>query len=235
MGSVKDLKKRVWESNMALHKSGLAPLTFGNVSAIDRKEGIFAIKPSGVPYNELNPDDIVVLDLNLKQVDGKLLPSSDTKTHAVLYKEFPLIGGVAHAHPPYSVAWAQAMKPITIFGTTHADLAAFDIPCTGMLSDKMIGGDYEEETGNLIVRRFSKLSYTDIPMVLVACHGPFTWGESPEKAVEHCILLEEIAKMALMTLTINGKTPRLKQSLINKHYNRKHGTNEYYGQNKRNQ
>lgn len=233
MGSVQELKKRAWENNIALYKSGLAPLTFGNVSAIDRKKGIFAIKPSGVPYNEIDPDDMVVLDLNLQQVDGRLRPSSDTKTHAVLYREFPLIGGVAHTHSPYAVGWAQAMKPIPILGTTHADLAAADIPCTRVISDKMIRGDYEEETGNLIVKRFSSLSYMDMPMVLVACHGPFTWGESPEKAVEHCLLLEEIAKMALLTLTINGKTPRLKQSLIDKHYHRKHGTKSYYGQKKR--
>lgn len=234
MGSLKDLKKRAWKSNIALYESGIAPLTFGNVSAIDRKKGVFAIKPSGMPYDELNPDDIVVLDLNLRQIEGKLHPSSDTKTHALLYKKFPLIGGVAHAHPPYSVAWAQAMKPIPILGTTHADLAAADIPCTRVMSDKMIHGDYEKETGNLIAERFSNINYMEVPMVLVACHGPFTWGVSPEKAVEHCILLEEIAKMAMLTLTINNHTPRLKQSLIDKHYNRKHGADAYYGQKKRN-
>jgi L-ribulose-5-phosphate 4-epimerase len=234
MGSVKYLKRRAWENNIALHKSGLAPMTFGNVSVIDRKRGIFAIKPSGISYNELKPEDMVVLDMNLQQIEGQLRPSSDTKTHAVLYRKFPMIGGIAHAHPPYSVAWAQAMKPIPILGTTHADLTAFDIPCTPMMSDKMILGDYEEETGNLIVQRFSKLSYLEIPMVLVANHGPFTWGESPEKAVEHCILLEEIAKMAILTVTINNKTPRIKQSLINKHYHRKHGADAYYGQKKRN-
>ncbi|MFH0990204.1 MAG: L-ribulose-5-phosphate 4-epimerase AraD [bacterium] len=233
MGSIQELKKRAWKNNLALAKSGLTPLTFGNVSAIDRNEGIFAIKPSGVPYNEIDVDDMVVLDLNLRLIDGKLRPSSDTKTHAVLYRDFPEIGGVAHAHAPNAVAWAQAMKPIPILGTTHADLAAMDIPCTRVMSDEMIKGDYEEETGNLIVQRFSNLSYQDMPMVLVACHGPFAWGASPEKAVEHCLLLEEIAKIALMTLIIDGSTPRLKQTLIDKHYNRKHGTNAYYGQKKR--
>jgi L-ribulose-5-phosphate 4-epimerase len=233
MGSIKDLKIKAWEGNITLYKSGLAPMTFGNVSAIDRKKGIFAIKPSGVQYEDISPADMVVLDLNLKQIDGKLKPSSDTKTHAVLYRKFPLIGGVAHAHSPYSVAWAQAVKPIPVFGTTHADLAAADIPCTPVMSDKMIIGDYEEETGNLIVQTFLKNSYIEMPMVLVANHGPFTWGETPEKAVEHCILLEEIARMALLTLTINGKTPRLKQSLIDRHYSRKHGASAYYGQKKR--
>jgi L-ribulose-5-phosphate 4-epimerase len=233
MGSLKDLKRRAWESNIALYKSGLVPLTFGNVSAIDRKEKFFAIKPSGIPYDKLKPDDMVVLDLSLQRIEGKLKPSSDTKTHAVLYRKFPLIGGIAHAHPPYAVAWAQAMKSIPILGTTHADLVPNDIPCTRVMSEKMIRGDYEEETGNLIVQQFLKLSYLKIPMILVANHGPFTWGESPEKAVEYCILLEEIAKMALLTLNINDKTPRLNQSLIDKHYNRKHGTDAYYGQKKR--
>jgi len=228
------LKKKAWESNIMLNNSGMAPLTFGNVSAIDRKAGVFAIKPSGIPYDELSPDDMVVIDMNLRQIDGKLNPSSDTKTHAVLYRKFQLIGGIAHAHPPYSVAWAQAMKPIPILGTTHADLTAHDIPCTNQMSNKKIKLDYEEETGNLILECFSKISYLDVPMVLVANHGPFTWGESPEKAVENCIILEEIAKMALFTLIIDNKTPRLRKSLINKHYQRKHGTKAYYGQKNRN-
>jgi len=173
---------------------------------------------------------MVVLDLQLNIVEGKLKPSSDTQTHAVLYRSFPEIGGIAHTHSPYAVAWAQAVKPIPILGTTHADFLAMDIPCTEVMSDKMIKGDYEEETGNLIVRRFARLSYKEVEMVLVANHGPFTWGATAAKAVENSLMLEEIAKMALLTLQINPKTPRLRGALVKKHYQRKHGDQAYYGQ-----
>ena len=233
MYSFSELREQVWKANLELPRQGLVIHTFGNVSGFDRQQGIVAIKPSGVPYEELTPDSIVLVDLDNTVVDSKYKPSSDTKTHIVLYKHFPSIGGVVHTHSLYATAWAQAYKPIPCLGTTHADYVRGDIPCTRLIDDGRICGDYEEETGNLIVKRFSSLSYMDMPMVLVACHGPFTWGESPEKAVEHCLLLEEIAKMALLTLTIDGKTPRLKQSLIDKHYHRKHGTKSYYGQKKR--
>jgi L-ribulose-5-phosphate 4-epimerase len=230
MTNIKELKERVWRCNKELPTLGLVIRSFGNVSAIDRDAGLVAIKPSGVSYNALKVADIVVVDLNNKIVEGKLRPSSDTKTHTLLYRNFPDIGGVVHTHSTYAVAWAQAMRPIPILGTTHADLLAEDVPCTKVMSDKMIEGDYEEETGNQIVAAFAKRSYKEVPMVLVACHGPFTWGESPEKAIYHSQMLEELAKMASLTLQINPSSPRLKKSLVKKHFTRKHGPDSYYGQ-----
>jgi L-ribulose-5-phosphate 4-epimerase len=230
MSSIQDLKERVWRCNKELPRVGLVVHTFGNVSAIDRPQGIVAIKPSGVLYDDLKVDDIVVVDLQNNVVDGSLRPSSDTKTHTLLYRSFPDIGGIVHTHSTYAVAWAQAMKPIPIMGTTHADLVAADIPCTEVMTDEMINGDYEEETGRQIVKVFDQLSYKDIPMVLVACHGPFTGGETPEKAVYNSLMLEEIATMASLTLEINSKTPRLKSTLIERHHSRKHGPDAYYGQ-----
>ncbi len=230
MNLYKELKQRAWECNRDLARHNLIIATFGNVSAFDKNKGVFAIKPSGVPYEQLKPEQIVVVDLEYKVVEGKLRYSSDTKTHAVLYRHFADIGGVVHTHAPYCVAWAQAKKPIPIFGTTHADHLTQDVPCTPVMSDKDIKGDYEEETGNVICRTFKTLSYKEIEMVLVACHGPFTWGETPEKAVYNAVVVEELAKMALWTLMIDPKTKRLKNSLINKHFQRKHGLNAYYGQ-----
>ncbi|MBM4159914.1 MAG: L-ribulose-5-phosphate 4-epimerase AraD [Ignavibacteria bacterium] len=230
MNTFGDLKEQAWESNLELHRLGLVVQTFGNVSAFDPAQGVFAIKPSGVLYEKLLVDDMVVLDLQLNVVEGKLKPSSDTKTHAVLYRNFPEIGGIAHTHSPYAVAWAQAMKPIPILGTTHADFLAMDIPCTEVMSDEMIKGDYEEETGNLIVRRFADLSYKETEMVLVANHGPFTWGSTTARAVENSHMLEEIAKMALLTLQVDPNTPKLTGPLVDKHYERKHGAQAYYGQ-----
>ncbi len=215
---------------MDLPRHGLVKYTFGNASAIDRKLGLVAIKPSGVPYSKLTVSEMVVVDLDNKVVDGKLRPSSDTKTHTLLYRNFPETGGIVHTHSTYATAWAQAMKPIPILGTTHADYLPEDVPCTGVMSEKMVEGDYEVETGNQILKVFQKRSYLDVPMVIVACHGPFTWGETPEKAVYHSVMVEELAKMAFMTLQINPKAPRLKKSLTNKHYNRKHGPDSYYGQ-----
>ncbi len=217
---------------MELHRSGLVIQTFGNASALDRNLGVFAIKPSGVSYQDLIPKDMVVVDLENNVVEGSLRPSSDTKTHTVLYRNFPEIGGVCHSHSTYAVAWAQAMKSIPIFGTTHADYLTTDIPCTEVMSDNMIKGDYEEETGNQIIQTFRNLSYKEIEMVLVACHGPFTWGRTPEKAVRNGVILEKLAKIAFLTLQINPSIPRLKEALINKHYQRKHGRDAYYGQNK---
>lgn len=230
MNNYKEIKEIACECNKDLLKYGVVMFTFGNVSAIDRKKGVFAIKPSGIPYNILKPDDMVVVDLDNKKVEGKLRPSSDTKAHSLLYRNFPEIGGFCHTHSPYAVSWAQAMKPIPILGTTHADHLTMDIPCTDVITDQMIKGDYEEETGNQILQTFKTLSYIEVEMVLVACHGPFTWGRTPEKAVYNSVILEELAKMAMLTLQINPDTPRLKQTLIDKHYQRKHGKNAYYGQ-----
>ncbi|MGB7566527.1 MAG: L-ribulose-5-phosphate 4-epimerase [Chitinivibrionales bacterium] len=230
MSAYKELKERSWQCTMELPTRNLVLYTFGNVSFIDRDKGVIAIKPSGVPYEELKPDQMVVVDLDNKIVEGMLRFSSDTKTHTLLYRHFPEIGGVVHTHAPYSVAWAQAKKAIPVFGTTHADYVAGEVPCTEVMSDKKIKGDYEEETGNLILERFKGLSYKEVEMALVACHGPFTWGKSPEEAVHNMVILEELAKIALLTITIDPGASPLKQELIEKHYQRKHGKNAYYGQ-----
>jgi L-ribulose-5-phosphate 4-epimerase len=230
MSNYRELKEIAWESNCDLPRHGVVIFTFGNVSAIDHNLGVFAIKPSGVPYDHLKPEDMVVVDLDNKIVEGKLRPSSDTKTHAVLYRHFPKIGGICHSHSPYAVAWAQALKPIPIMGTTHADHLTTEIPCTNVMSDEMIHADYEEQTGYQIVQQFKNLSYEEIEMVLIGCHGPCSWGKTPKKAVYNSVILEELAKIALWTLQINPETPRLKQGLIDKHYQRKHGKHAYYGQ-----
>jgi L-ribulose-5-phosphate 4-epimerase len=230
MSKYKELKQKAWESNMELPRRNLVIYTFGNVSAYDPDKGVFAIKPSGVPYEELRPEQMVVVDLDYKVVEGRLRYSSDTKTHAVLYRNFAGIGGIVHTHSPYCVAWAQAKKPVPIFGTTHADHLAQDIPCTPVMRDSQIKGDYEEETGKLICKTFKNISYKEIEMVLVACHGSFTWGKTSEKAVYNAAVAEELAKMALFTISIDSKTTRLKTTLIEKHYQRKHGKNAYYGQ-----
>ncbi len=230
MSAIKDLQEIAWRCNADLPKHGLVKYSFGNASAIDRPSGLVAIKPSGVPYARLTVADMVVVDLDNKVVEGKLRPSSDTKTHTLLYRNFPEVGGIVHTHSTYATAWAQALKPIPILGTTHADYLPEDIPCTEVMSEKMIVRDYEVETGNQIIKVFKKRSYKDVPMVVVACHGPFAWGDTPEEAVYHSVMLEELAKMAFLTLRINPKTPRLKKSLIHKHYNRKHGPDSYYGQ-----
>lgn len=231
-GKYAELKKRCCECNLEIPKHGLAIYTFGNVSAYDPELGVFAIKPSGVPYDQLKPDDTVVLDLSCKVVEGNLNPSTDSKTHAVLYKNFEGIRGVVHAHSPYATAWAQAQKPIPLLGTTHADHLSTPVPCTKIMSDSMIKGDYEVETGNQILEAFKKLSPQEVQMVLVAGHGPFTWGDSPEKAVYNMVVLEELAKIALFTLRINPNVKPLKKTLVMKHYERKHGKNSYYGQKK---
>jgi L-ribulose-5-phosphate 4-epimerase len=230
MSALSDLKEMAWQCNMELPRLGLVLHAFGNASAIDRTGGLVAIKPSGVPYASLKPEDIVVVDLENRIVDGKLRPSSDTKTHLVLYRNFAGIGGVVHTHSTFAVAWAQAMRPVPILGTTHADHLPEDIPCTDVLTDEMVAGDYEEETGNQIVRTFAHRSYADVPMVIVANHGPFAWGETAMEAVYHSHLLEELARMALLTLEINPEAPRLKRALIDKHFRRKHGPDAYYGQ-----
>jgi L-ribulose-5-phosphate 4-epimerase len=230
MNEYKALKVRAYECNMELLRQHIVIQTFGNASCLDRERKVFAIKPSGVPYKDLQPDKMIIVDLNDNIIEGELNPSTDTKTHTVLYNSFPLIGGIVHTHSTYAVAWAQAMKSIPVLGTTHADLVGLAIPCTRIMSDKAILGDYEVETGRLIVQTFKNVSYEEMQMVLVACHGPFTWGETPEKAVYNSIMLEEVAKIACLTVQINPSVKGIKNTLIRKHYQRKHGNNAYYGQ-----
>ncbi|MBN1464692.1 L-ribulose-5-phosphate 4-epimerase AraD [candidate division KSB1 bacterium] len=230
MSNYDDIRQRVYNANMELPRQGVVIYNFGNVSAIDRKERIVAIKPSGVMYDLLKAEDIVILDLAGNIIAGDLKPSSDTKTHLVLYEKFPTIGGIVHTHSPYAVAWSQAARPLPVYGTTHADQTHLDIPCTAFMDDAMIQGDYEEETGHQIVKTFATLSYEEVQMVLVAGHGPFTWGQTPEKAVLNAVVLEALAKMAFLTEQINPNVDRLKETLIQKHYQRKHGPNAYYGQ-----
>lgn len=227
------LKQECYEANMLLPKLDLVIYTFGNVSCIDRNAGVFAIKPSGVDYDKLTPNDIVIVDLEGKIVDGKMRPSSDTNTHLELYKAFPTLGGIVHTHSTFAVAWAQAARAVPLYGTTHADHLAADIPCTEFMADERIKNDYETETGLQIIDCFRKqnLNPSEIPMVLVAGHGPFTWGKNAEKAVYHARVLEELCKMAFITEQVQPKVARLKDSLIQKHYNRKHGKDAYYGQN----
>ncbi|MEZ4828124.1 MAG: L-ribulose-5-phosphate 4-epimerase [Bacteroidia bacterium] len=230
--SYKDIKEAAYEGNIALPGLGLVMFTFGNVSAVDRDKGVFAIKPSGVPYDVLSPHDMVVVDFESQIVEGKKRPSSDTKTHAVLYKHWEGIGSIVHTHSTYATAWAQTQTDIPIFGTTHADHLACDIPCAPVMSDEHIRGDYEWMTGFQILDFFKEknLSWEEVEMVLVACHAPFTWGKTVEKAVYNSAVLEEIAKMAWITRQIRPDAPSMKQSLIQKHYERKHGKNAYYGQ-----
>lgn len=230
MGRYAELKREAYEANIQIPARGLAIYTFGDVSAYDEDLGVFAIKPSGVPYDELRPEHMVVVDLDNMIVEGELRPSSDTNTHSVLYKAFAGIRGITHTHSTYATAWAQACLPIPLFGTTHADHLAREVPCTEVMSDEMIGGNYETETGNQILATFKEISFAEVEMVLVACHGPFTWGSSAEKSLYNSAVLEEIARMALLTRQINPNAGPLKASLINKHYQRKHGKNAYYGQ-----
>ncbi|UAB83223.1 L-ribulose-5-phosphate 4-epimerase [Zunongwangia sp. SCSIO 43204] len=227
------LKEECYEANMQLDALDLVIYTFGNVSAVDRKEGVFAIKPSGVPYAELKPEDIVILDFDNNVIEGTMRPSSDTKTHAYLYKNWENIGGIAHTHATYSVAWAQSQLDIPIFGTTHADHLTADIPCAPPMKDELIAGNYEYNTGIQILDCFKEkgLSYEEVQMILIGNHGPFTWGPTAAKAVYNSKVLEEVGRMAYLTLQINPNAPRLKDSLIKKHYERKHGKNAYYGQN----
>jgi L-ribulose-5-phosphate 4-epimerase len=236
MGKFKELKEKCWKANMEVPRQKLAIYTFGNVSALDPSEGIFAIKPSGVPYDEMKPEDMVLVDLEGNRAEGKMNPSSDTPTHAVLYRSLPGIYSIVHAHSAYAVAWAQACRPIPVYGTTHADHLAGDIPVTEVMSDEMIRGRYEEETGYQIINALKKkkLSPHDVQMILVACHGPFTWGETPDKAVYNAVVLEEIARMAYISEQVNPDIKRMKGTLINKHYQRKHGKDAYYGQAKNN-
>lgn len=227
-----DIKNAAFEANMQLPKLGLVLFTFGNASAVDRNTSVFAIKPSGVPYEELTPDKMVVVDFDANIVEGKLRPSSDTKTHALLYKQWEDIGGIAHTHSVYATAWAQAQRDIPIFGTTHADHNTVDIPCALPMDDDMIKGNYEHETGWQIINCFNQrgLDHREVEMILVGNHAPFTWGKNAEKAVYNSAVLEQIAQMAFITEAINANAPRLKEALIKKHFERKHGGESYYGQ-----
>lgn len=232
MNKYKDLKEEAFEANMQLPKLGLVLFTFGNVSAVDRNRGVFAIKPSGVPYENLSPKKMVIVDFEANVVEGKLNPSSDTKTHALLYKQWENTGGISHTHSLYATAWAQAQKEIPIFGTTHADHNTVNIPCAPPMSDEMIQGDYEFETGLQIINCFRDrdLNYEEVEMILVGNHAPFCWGKTAAKAVYNSAVLENIAQMAFLTLQINSSAPTLKDALIKKHWERKHGPDSYYGQ-----
>jgi len=231
LNAIKELKEQVYEANLELNRRGLVLYTFGNVSGIDRNQELVAIKPSGVSYSELRVSDIVVVDLNNRVIEGHLRPSSDTKTHTLLYRNFSQIGGVVHSHSTYATAWAQAKNPIPCYGTTHADYCFGEVPCTAVMSDEQVEKDYEEETGNQILEAMKGKKPLEFPMILVASHAPFTWGKDAAQAVYHSVILEELAKMAYLTRTIDSETESLKPSLLNKHYQRKHGQNAYYGQN----
>ncbi|MGE5788204.1 MAG: L-ribulose-5-phosphate 4-epimerase [Myxococcales bacterium] len=231
MGSIyADLKQQAWQANMEIPRRGLAIYTFGNVSAFDEGRAVLAIKPSGVAYEVLTAADLVVLDLDGKVVEGKLRPSSDTKTHIVLYRAFPGIRGIVHTHSTYATAWAQARLPIPLYGTTHADHLADDVPCTSLMSEEATARDYEAETGRQIVDCFAARNPAETPMVLVAGHGPFTWGTTADKAVYNAVVLEELAKLAYITQAVNPDSARLPDYLLRKHFDRKHGKNAYYGQ-----
>ncbi|MFC1543733.1 L-ribulose-5-phosphate 4-epimerase AraD [Gemmatimonadota bacterium] len=230
MDEYRDLRETAWSSNMELQASGVVLYTFGNASAADRERGVFAIKPSGVPYEELKPEDLVVVDFAGVVVSGEMKPSTDTPTHAVLYRAFDGVAGVAHTHSAYAVAWAQACRSIPILGTTHADFLPEDVPCTAVLDEARTMGDYETETGNLIVECFKERSWEQVPMVVVARHGPFAWGSTAGEAVYHCVMLEEIARTAWLTVALEPGIGPLEPWLVRRHFERKHGGDAYYGQ-----
>lgn len=227
---LESLKESVLEANLQLHRSGLVILTWGNVSGIDRESGLVVIKPSGVDYSTMTVDDMVVVDRHGEVVEGKYRPSSDTPTHLVLYDAFPNIGGVVHTHSTYATMWAQAGRSIPCFGTTHADHFYCEIPCTRFLTSNETTGSYEYKTGLAIVEALSELNEDYVPAALVRAHGPFTWGDSPRSAVNNSIILEEVAKMAIGTISINPDATSIPQGLLNRHFFRKHGENAYYGQ-----
>lgn len=229
---IRKMKDRVFIANLALPKAGLVKLTWGNVSEIDRELGVIVIKPSGVPYSKMKAEDMVVTDLDGKLLEEGMKPSSDLATHVILYKAFPTIHSVVHTHSKNAVMWAQAGRALPAYGTTHADTFYGAVPCTRQLSEKEVEAAYEVETGNVIVETFTEgqLDPQAVPGVLVYGHGPFTWGDNPQKAVENSIVLDEIAEMALQTEGINAKIKPIPQYLLDKHYFRKHGKNAYYGQ-----
>ena len=226
------LKEQVFRANLDLVKHGLVIFTWGNVSAIDRASGLVVIKPSGVSYDDMKAEDMVVVDLQGNKVEGDLNPSSDTATHVELYNRFPNIGGVVHTHSPWATSWAQAGRSIPCYGTTHADYFYGDIPCTRILSEEEIERAYEIETGKVIIETIEKrgIKAIEVPGIIVASHGPFTWGKTPEEAVHNAVVLEEVAKMAYYTKSINPGIKQADKYLQDKHYLRKHGANAYYGQ-----
>ncbi len=224
-----DLKKQVFDANLEIVKHGLVLFTWGNVSGIDREKGFIVIKPSGVSYENMSPENMVVVDLEGNVIEGDLKPSSDTPTHIELYKNFENIGGVVHTHSTYATAWAQSGKSIPALGTTHADYFYGPIPCTRKLSESEVKTNYEIKTGKLIVKTFEEIDADSMPGVIVSNHGPFTWGENPANAVYNSVVLEEVAKMAIHTLQINPNA-EIGQFLLDKHYLRKHGKDAYYGQ-----
>lgn len=225
---LENLKERVFRANIALVKHGLVVLTWGNVSARDAETGYVVIKPSGVPYDTMQPEDMVVVDMEGSVIEGKLNPSSDLPTHLYLYRQYPSLGGIVHTHSSYSTAFAQSGRGITAYGTTHADAFYGDVPCTRALTTEEIENNYEWNTGKVISEYVC--APEAIPAILVKNHGVFTWGVSPEKAVEYAVTLEEVAKMAYLTESLNRNTERISQDLLDKHYFRKHGKNAYYGQ-----
>lgn len=233
---LEELKQKVYEANMQLNEYGLVVLTWGNVSAVDRKKGLFVIKPSGVPYDKMTADNMVVMSLTGEKIEGKLNPSSDTPTHLELYNRFPEIGGIAHTHSSWACAWAQAGRDVPAYGTTHADFANGAVPCARGLTEVEVNGEYELNTGKVIAEEFERrgISPLERPAVLVHRHGPFTWGKDPFKAVENALILEEVCKMASRTERIaafdKDSDIGIEEYLLEKHYQRKHGKNAYYGQ-----
>ena len=227
---LEELKKAVYEANMLLPKHNLVTFTWGNVSQIDRETGYFAIKPSGVDYEKLTPDDMVIMDLEGNKIEGRYNPSSDTPTHLELYRAFPKIGGVVHTHSPWATSWAQAGRGIPCYGTTHADYMYGEIPCVRCLTKEEIDMASEKNTGLLIVDYFKDKDYEAVPAVLCKNHGPFTWGKDGHEAVHNAVVLEEVAKMAARCEMLNPQVKPAPQELQDKHYYRKHGVNAYYGQ-----
>lgn len=230
---LRKLRERVCEANLSLVEKGLVVETFGNASGIDRELGVVAIKPSGIEYDKLTPAAMVLVDLAGRRIEGALNSSSDTKTHLRLYRAFTEIGGVVHTHSRHATAWAQARLPLPCFGTTHADYFYGAVPCTKVITDEQIGRDYEEETAVQIIEAFRVLDYRSMPAVLVASHGPFTWGKDPAEAVYHAVMLEYAAELALITTRLAPRIKPVRRSLLDKHFLRKHGKSAYYGQRKR--
>ncbi|MGG7148210.1 L-ribulose-5-phosphate 4-epimerase [Clostridium butyricum] len=228
---LEELKKKVYEANMELQRKGLVIYTWGNVSGIDREKGLVVIKPSGVDYDTMKAEDMVILDLEGNIIEGKYKPSTDTPTHLVLYNTYPNIGGVVHTHSEWATTFAQAGISIPAFGTTHADYFYGDIPCTRDLTENEINGEYEKETGNVIVETIGEKNPLEIPAIIVKNHGPFTWAKDPDNAVYNAVVLDKVAEMAYKTMTLNRSIESVNQILLDKHYLRKHGVNAYYGQN----
>ncbi len=230
---MKELRARVLEANLEIVRRGLVLYTFGNASGISREDGLVVIKPSGVPYESIKPEHLVITDLQGKLVEGNLKPSSDLATHLVLYRAFPNIGGVVHTHSEYATAWAQARSSIPVFGTTHADYFHGPVPVTESMTAEEIASDYEKKTGEIIVRTFQQMDPDSVPAVLVANHGPFTWGKDPADAARNAVVLEAVARMAYFTRSIEPDAPALSRELHDKHFLRKHGKAAYYGQSRK--